>query len=315
MKRLSFFGIVLAVIILVVFGVWFVNSPTSKLSTTRETPIATPFPESQPALPSALVTPISSNVMIAPVSNTSNFQLISIATKAVSGSHVKTNATGRALLEGINTTVLDSNTELTIATLDMQKNQTRLQLEAGNVWSRVKKLSDEGEFYEIETQHARASVRGTSFGLKREGKKLTLYVTEGVVHFTPIAPQDDTSIQYSDANVKAGQKAILYEDDYLPTVSEITDADKKDPWFVFNNPSIGSQPSSKTSVPTSNRQTNTATSVRPETIAPTPLTESPQTETAPPALEPTSVSEPNRTIAPETTITAPQTQTITTPSR
>lgn len=304
----TFFGVAIATVIVASLGVWFVNRPVPKSTAPLPAAISQKLPESQPALSSLLVTPIAAHVSIAPSTNVAVFQSIATPTQVVEGSRVKTDATGRALVEGVNTTVVDANTEIAIQNLDTQKNQTRLQLQAGQVWSRVKKLSDKGEFYEIETQHARASVRGTSFGLKREGKKLILYVTEGVVRFGPIAPLDDTSIQYSDANVHAGQKAVLFEDDYLPTVSDLTDADKRDPWFLYNNPTVGAPPSSKTATSSTRTQTNGSTSTNTETIAPPPFTDpsSSTTDTTPSSSDtstqpaPTPAPQPNRTITPAT---------------
>lgn len=322
MKRLSFFLLGIFVIGLITTGIWFsffakpiVTQKPIKTIPTTITESATPT--SQPEAPSEIVTPLASEVSISPFDDhDKTFHLITPSTDVLyrtvmQGHHVKTNATGRALLEGVNTTVLDSNSEVTIEALDTQKNQSRFFLEAGHIWSRVKKLSDKGEFYEIETQHARASVRGTSFGLKREGKKLILYVMEGVVNFGPIPPKDDTSIQYSDANVRAGQKAVLYEDDYLPTVSDITDVDKRDSWFVFNNPIAGTPTSLNTSVPLNNTQTNTSTSNTTETIAPPSSNNASTTEMiSPPPSDTSTPSEsipapqPNRTITPATSDSA-----------
>ncbi|MCX6714685.1 MAG: FecR domain-containing protein [Candidatus Uhrbacteria bacterium] len=310
MKRLSFFGVSIAAVIAVALGVWFINRPVPKPVITPAASVSAPLPESQPAVSSLLVTPIASIVSVALSTNTSVFQPITSATQVVEGSHVKTSATGRALIEGMNTTVIDSNTEIALTVLDTQKNQTRLQLEAGQVWSRVKKLSDKGEFYEIESQNARASVRGTSFGLKRVGHVLTLYVVEGVVNFGTIPPNTDASIQYSSANVPAGKKAVLKDGDAAPVVSDLTDADKHDPWFVFNNPSVGAPPSSNTSAPSITTQTNTSASNNTETIAPPPSNNvSTSTETilpppsdtsTPPEPTPVSTPQPNRTITPAT---------------
>lgn len=241
MKRLSFFGVSIAVVIIIALGIWFMNRPASKTipaQSAQQTSLSERGQGTPPIteVPSfLLVTPIASTVSIAPSTNVSVFQQISTPTQVVQGSHVKTDATGRALIEGINTTVLDSNTEITLAILDTQKNQSRFFLEAGQVWSRVKKLSDKGEFYEIETQNVRASVRGTSFGIKKVGNVFTVYVVEGIVNFGTIPPETDDAIRFSAANVGAGKKAVLIDGDLVPVVSDITEKDRQDPWFVYNN--------------------------------------------------------------------------------
>lgn len=202
---------------------------------------------------SLFVTPLNAQVQLASASSPEVFTEIQTSTAAQSGARVKTSATGRALIEGVNTTVIDSNTELTLSTVDPEKNQTLLRVEAGRVWSRIKKLSDKGEFYEIETQNARASVRGTSFGFERKGNITTIIVVEGNVRFGAIPPDTDESIQYSVANVGAGKKAVYKDGDDVPVVTDLTDADRQDAWYIFNNTSLvdqaqGIMPSKDTSV-------------------------------------------------------------------
>lgn len=302
MKRLSFFGVSIAVVIVIALGVWFMNRPAPKPVALPAASLTAPLSKSQPAVSSLLVTPIASSVSIAPSTNVSVFQSILTPTYVVEGSHVKTNTTGRALIEGTNTTVIDSNTEITLAVLDTQKNKTRLQLEAGQVWSRVKKLSDKGEFYEIETQHARASVRGTSFGLKKVGNVLTVYVVEGMVNFGTIPPETDDTIRFSAANVSAGKKAVLSDGDLVPVVSDITEKDRQDPWFLFNNPSVSAPPSTLTPSITA-APTNVPTQTI-ETISPPSSGTSIGAETIQPPVDATPVPEPppapNRTITPAT---------------
>ncbi len=313
MKRLSFFGVSIAIVVLVALGVWFINRPKPILPVSPVATNSATFPESQLALPSLLVTPIASNVTVALAAQPLAFAPINTSTQVVGGSHVKTDATGRALIEGTHTTVLDSNTEITLAAFDTQKNQTRLRLEAGNVWSRVKKLSDKGEFYEIETQTARASVRGTSFGLSKKGNVTTLYVVEGIVNFGTIPPETDDSIRFSAANVSAGKKAVLLDGALVPIVSDITKKDKQDPWFVFNNPTVGAPPSSAVLIqnPSSAVLTETISTPLNEMIAPaeTPLSPvvsiQPEQTTVPVIEEtipttPTTTPPPNRTITPAT---------------
>lgn len=329
MKRLSFFGVSIAVVILVALGVWFVNRPKPIITTSPVATISNTFPESQSALPSLLVTPIVSNVRFASLEHPSKFQAITSPTQMINGSHLKTDATGRALIEGINTTVLDSNTEITLSLIDPQKNKTRLQLEAGNVWSRVKKLADKGEFYEIETQTAHASVRGTSFGLSKKGSVTTLYVVEGIVNFGTIPPETDDSIRYSAANVSAGKKAVLVDGALVPIVSDITKKDRQDPWFLFNNPTVGVPPSS-TTIPSANGQaspsaqatddrqgqplqpTSSSSSLNEKILPPPSDGSSVFTETIqpPPSTQPPIDSSPGQGTPPITTDTTPPNRTI-----
>ena len=282
MKRLSFFGVALTMIILIVLGVWFINRPALAPSASVPAAISSADSTDASAAESVLVTPIVASVAIASSATPSVFQTITVPSRMTSGARVKTDVTGRALVEGVHTTVIDSNTEMTLETADPQKNQTRWKMEAGQVWSRVKKLSDKGEFYEIETQLARASVRGTSFGLKKVGDVTTVYVVEGVVNFGSIPPEENSG--YESIDVVAGKKAVLHDGDLKPVVSDITEKDKQDPWYKFNNPT-------KATAVELNVDTRSQTGLNPLANIPSPpeisVIPQPAVQTAqPPVLEP-----------------------------
>lgn len=208
----------------------------------RQLPAVLPPKVTAPELSVITATPVMSEVYAAPPSAaTFVFSEITAPTQLTSGSHIKTSATGRAIIEGVNTTLLDTNSELTLALLDTEKNQSDFQLYVGSLWARVQKLSDKGEYYEIETHNAHASVRGTSFGIVQDEKSSTLFVAEGVVSFGPtLGPF---------ILVPAGKKAVVVGDS-AAIVSDLSAADKALPWFTYNNPRAGiAPPSTKAALP------------------------------------------------------------------
>lgn len=184
---------------------------------------------------SALVTPIASQVFaMVPDTVGEQFTELATSTRVGAGTRIKTSETGRAIVEGPHEAFLDFNAEIVIASRDAEGG-SRIGLETGKTWSRVKKAFDQGEFYELETQNAVAVVRGTSFGLYFEdGDTTTLIVTEGEVHL--IAKDLDTGAVLYDTEtaVGPGKKAVRKGEEAI-RVSAIIEEDKEE-WFRFNNP-------------------------------------------------------------------------------
>jgi hypothetical protein len=192
--------------------------------------------------------------------------------------------TGRAIIETQegNETIIDYNSKLTITRHDNDGSHDSNFLAIGNVWARVKKVFGQGEFYEIETQNAVAVVRGTSFGLKYfkvDGKWQTLLeVSEGTVAFMPVDPKTRERIISKIVLVGAGKKAII-DDLGNVYVYDLTAGDKKDPWYIFNNPDsnssttvIAPKPTNATATTTGTTQSTTQisltiTSISPGTVA------------------------------------------------
>lgn len=170
----------------------------------------------------ALVTPLQREVF-----SSSPITELTSPTRVAEGTRLMTSPTGRALIEGRHVAVLDANTEITITTHDAVRNKTALELHTGNLWNRVQKLSDQGEYYTVDTQNARASVRGTSFGLTKIDRMTILIVMEGSVLFGPTNGPFEL--------VTAGKKAIVIDNDPA-IITSITEQDWNDPWFMFNNP-------------------------------------------------------------------------------
>lgn len=168
------------------------------------------------------------------VKETSDFAPITESVLAKTGSTVKTFDTGRALIEGpsSHTTLIDYTSEVVLSA--PQQNATQVELLAGATWSRIEKVFDRGEYHEIATPNAIASVRGTSFGVWYAGVTTTLIVTEGAVFFSK---RDATGqvLEGSGVLVKAGYKAIRIGDGEIQVVP-LSQADKKQPWYIYNNP-------------------------------------------------------------------------------
>ena len=184
---------------------------------------------------SALVTPIASQVFtLAPDTVGEQFTELATSTRVESGTRIKTSETGRAIVEGPHEAFLDFNAEIVIASRDAEGG-SRIGLETGKTWSRVKKVFDQGEFYEMETQNAVAVVRGTSFGFYFEhGDTTTLVVTEGEVRLIAKDLQTGAVLPDTEVAVGPGKKAVRKGEEAI-RVGAIVEEDKGE-WFRFNNP-------------------------------------------------------------------------------
>ncbi len=178
------------------------------------------------------VTPLSMEVYLARKNST---EVIEIKTSASTtpGSTIRTSATGRALIETLNKRmVLDYDTQIVIPEENNEKVSTIVLL-AGSIWSRVEKVFEQGEYFEIRTQNTVAAVRGTSFNVSVVDGKTIISVEESSVAVTPIDPISGKVLTENEILVSAGNKAVQDKNGDV-VVSEITEEDRNSNWHQFN---------------------------------------------------------------------------------
>ena len=143
---------------------------------------------------------------------------------------IKTTQTGRALLEAGETiiTTIDRNSEFTVH--EYGESASSLALHTGNLWSRVEKTLEKGEFYEIKTKNAVATVRGTSFGTSFVGGIMTIIVTDGIVS-AYLVDEAGIIIKDSRKEIPAGKKAVIGDTIRL---TDLSNEDRQTEWYLFN---------------------------------------------------------------------------------
>ncbi len=230
-------------------------------------PVQSPTLPQSTASSTVLVTNLAPAVFIKSDSDSQKHEVATTST-ATPGSTVSTGEAGRALIEEASKKiVLDFDTELVLSS-NMNGEEHNI-LKAGSVWSRVEKVFEKGQFYEIETKNAVAAVRGTSFGVTYKDETTFLIVVEGAVWFAPIdanGQADETKAVI----VKAGEKAQIK--DGKVSVFAISSSDKKDSWYVFVNELLSPMTSQATLHATSTVSTTkilntTNTSPKPSTTS------------------------------------------------
>lgn len=159
-------------------------------------------------------------------STTSKEEVVPVYTR------IKTSETGRAVIEaGKNViTTIDRNSEFTVEKYD--ESQSRIVLHSGNLWSRLEKTLERGEFYEIQTENAVATVRGTSFGTSFIDSQMSIIVKDGTVTAFLIDKKTGGRIEESKMEISAGEKVTIGE---TIVVEKITSKDKESEWYIFNN--------------------------------------------------------------------------------
>lgn len=203
------------------------------LSIPRSGTIDEHIPASNMQATTTLITPIASQVFTrASTAAVNSFLEIVNPTYMTEESRVKTSEKGRALIEGTHTIMLDHDTEIVIALADSSAHSTQLELEAGNLWSRVQKVLGHGEFFEIQTHNAVAAVRGTSFGVRFFVDTTTLFVVEGAVRFIAKNPATGELLKETEVLVGPGRKAIRKENGRI-IIFPISDEDRASEWFRF----------------------------------------------------------------------------------
>lgn len=268
MKNRLTISVAIAVCILIALGIWKFGTKTkpvenSVVSQTAELPVTV-----SPLEPTVAVTKATS----------ANFSEITEATKTNVGSKIKTGISGRALIESSSAhqTLVDYNTEITISDDSKNEKKTKIALVSGAVWARLAKVFDSGEYYEVKTGNAVATVRGTSFGVWYKDGVTTVAVTEGSIYLSALDPITGIVIPNSEVVVKAGEKATVDKNGKI-VISKITSADKKEPWYIYNNP--------KDTTPV------TVTTPTPKPVSTTTNT-TPTTPTNPPVVTPTTIQTP-----------------------
>lgn len=179
----------------------------------------------------AMVTVVNSDVQTqAPLE--SEFQTVDKTAEVKEGSKVKTSLSGRAIVESENATVsVDKNAEITIQT--QVKNKNKIHLAVGNLWAKVKNVFGQGEYFQVETPNAVATVRGTAFSVLYSIGKTVIWVHEGEVAVISIDPLTKQQIG-NEVIVKAGQKASTTDGDE-PVLQDVSAQDKRTEWYLFNN--------------------------------------------------------------------------------
>ncbi|MEA2701419.1 MAG: FecR protein [Candidatus Parcubacteria bacterium] len=191
-----------------------------------------PQDEAQKNLDVINVTTLHSDVFIK--EGDADFRQIGEQATTTGSSTIRTSDTGRALIESsaAHRTLVDYSSEIVLR--ESAGKRTKVELLTGAVWSRLAKVFDSGEYYEIKTGNAVAAVRGTSFGMWYSSGMTTLVVLEGSVAFSATDPMTGLAIPGTEVLVDAGQKAVCDEDGKI-TVTSLTKADYALPWVLFND--------------------------------------------------------------------------------
>ncbi len=182
---------------------------------------------------SIMVTVLADDVFISQKGSLDVVKVNKQATTSV-GATIRTSSTGRALITSLDKRmVLDSDTQITIPAENNEKVSTIVLL-GGSIWSRVEKIFERGEYFEIKTQNTVAAVRGTSFNVTYQDGITTVEVEESAVAVTPIdetsgEPELDKMVVTS-----VGEKAVMKHRAEKMLVSKMTKDDTERAWFKFN---------------------------------------------------------------------------------
>lgn len=266
MKNYLIIAVALIICILIALGIWKFGTKTKP----SENIISVPAVETP-----VTVTPLEPTVSVTKATS-ATFSEITEATKTNVGSKIKTGSEGRALIESSSAhqTLVDYNTEITISDDSKNEKKTKIALSSGAVWARLAKVFDSGEYYEVKTGNAVATVRGTSFGVWYKDGVTTVSVTEGSIYLSAIDRETGSIIPNNEVIVKAGEKATVDKNGKI-IISKITSADKKEPWYIYNNPedktTVTVKPKTATPTVTPTPPTNTPVTPPVATPAPTPF--------------------------------------------
>ena len=260
MKSYLITGGVILICVLIALSFWKFGPNTEPLkiknnTNTAETPIT--------------VNPLEPTVSITQ-STTTDFSEIKETVKTSVGSKIKTGSVGRALIESSSNhqTLIDYNTEVTVSDDSKKEKKTKIALASGAVWARLSKVFDSGEYYEVKTGNAVATVRGTSFGVWYRNGFTTVVVTEGSIYLSAVDPNTGEVIPNTEVIVKAGQKATLGKDGKI-SISKITSFDKQEPWYIYNNPEDKTPVTVTTPTPKPVSTTTNTTPTTPTVVTPT----------------------------------------------
>lgn len=161
------------------------------------------------------------------------------------GAEIKTASDSAASIFYPNGTVatMDSDTSIIIAKFeDLGKSQnSKIKLVNGNLWSRVEQVLDKENTYEVQTNNAVATVRGTSIlNQYKNGKsKLTVVASTKKVQFKALDPATGTSIAGGSLEVDV-DKSVEADEKFPPSAAKplqsqsISPEDKKLQFFLQN---------------------------------------------------------------------------------
>ncbi len=279
-KPLLYIGLLLVIIIII--GIVVANNSASPSDNTNGN--ATTTTEVKPLVQ---ITALAKSVQFKE-NNSDELKSIENSATTTSGATVKTSSSGRALIEDSEKRlVIDYDTEMTINVATAKG--TSVDLVKGSIWSRIQKIFEKGEYYEVKTQNTVAAVRGTTFSVSYLNNETTVYVIESTVAVTPLDPITGKPLTDKTVLVPAGMKAT--NKNGVIVVTEITDADRNSGWLKYNDPE-----GAKKNPPATDPKKI------PTTPVPTPKTPTPSpkpTTTQPPA--PTVTTPPSSTTPEPTT--------------
>ncbi len=193
---------------------------------------------------------------------------------------VKTGANGRANILFVDGSVarVDQKTEFTLKEGSYNPENKRLVnrifLSIGRVWSKIVQLATPDSAWEVETSHAVATVRGTTFGMSTDGKVSKVLGSEHTVSVAPIDKK--TGVRAEAKSVTVAENTIVEMSDAV--ISDVLSGKRKlvtakasasvlaDPWVRENRASDGTgQNGVKTEI-----KTEVKIETKPNTQTPTP---------------------------------------------
>ncbi len=122
---------------------------------------------------------------------------------------------------------------------EAQSSSVKLQLNSGNLWSRVQRLLDKETSYEVQTANTVAVVKGTVFNLAYKEGKTKLEVLDKKVVIKAIDPKTKQALAGGEAEVESG-KAVELDEKSPPTaqrpivVKVLTAQELDRPWLKDN---------------------------------------------------------------------------------
>src|SRR3989344_567260 len=142
-----------------------------------------------------------------------------------SGSAVRTSGTGSAVLVYPNGTIttLEGDTSVVVEELDSTGSRSKVALLAGTMWSRIDRLLDEGDYYEVRSHGIVSSVRGTSFEMSADDTGVSVTVLSDIVSIAKDPQVATTTDNFADSSVFAGERLRVSVDrsGLLTSASEV----------------------------------------------------------------------------------------------
>lgn len=133
----------------------------------------------------------------------------------------------------------ETSVNLTEFLSETQSSSVKLELNSGNLWSRVQRLLDKETNYEVQTANTVAVVKGTIFNLVYKEGKTKLEVLENKVGIKAIDPQTKQVLAGGEAEVEMGN-SVETDSKEPPTAQKplvikvLSAADLERPWFKDN---------------------------------------------------------------------------------